>query len=168
MIPTDRVRRLISILQTEIGQLKTFLIYAGNVQDALVAGKSEGLIKALDQQVGCLDELKVWEQKRRDVVVELTAHFKIPSANSSLSDLLPHLDHQAREELQNLGETCRTMAQQLGKIQRVNALLAEKSLVCVEGLGRTLIDAVLNPPEYGPSGHRPDAKTPPSILDRRA
>ncbi|MBD3335970.1 MAG: hypothetical protein GF355_10690 [Candidatus Eisenbacteria bacterium] len=165
--PRERVLHLIPILESEHKLLEEFLDRAQRIQEALLSADPARLLPILDEQAQCLERLRNADSDRAATVAGLAKLLELPGDTVTLDQLLPHVDSELRPRLEEISGACREAARRVSRIQRINAILAEKSLHCVEGLGRSLVAAIVEGPDYGPAGRRP-ASAPPAVLDRRA
>lgn len=159
---------LLDHLLAEEESLERLLDCSRDIQEALVGAAPSVLTSALERQSEVLAAVRRSDALRLDAARRLAATFSLDDEAPTVTRLEPHLEPAQAETLRRHGERCRDLVSRLASVQRVNALLAEKSLACVEGLRRAMVDALVESRDYRRSGRRATQDEIPSVLDRRA
>lgn len=129
--PTQKIEELQNILEAEARAYRQLIHLTQTERTALQAENLDELSAVTEQKQKLMEKVSAWEQVRTKVVAHLAREFNL-SPDTSLLDLITHLDDTMAQRLSDIRTEFIQLVEQLLTLNHGNQLMLQTGLVRVE------------------------------------
>ncbi|MFH1278948.1 MAG: flagellar protein FlgN [Candidatus Eisenbacteria bacterium] len=141
-----------TLLARQVESLKTLEEVLGEQRDCLVKRDVPGIVRSISTQEEYLKRIQRMEESRLRLVRGLAGHLGIAPADATIRKISDSLDPDVGRELRATAEAARETLEKVGRVNRENRRLIERSLEFVHDMLGALRGRRPSGRTYTPSG----------------
>ncbi len=154
----EDLNNLEKLLVRQFRELQKLTELTRKEREVLLNG-GDALMRMVEDKEALLDQLSMMEDTRRQLVQDLAVALQLQSKETSIRELLPHLDPDVAQRIYNLSEGVHTLSVQARELNRANQALAMTRLEWARAAQEFLISQTQPEVSYRPPGNTTGPQT---------